>query len=76
MPKATTSQGAARQKKRICAPSSAREEALAYHPINTMDGEFLSSTLCFMTNPNHCLDRLNTSKKRRIRKGLMESVTW
>jgi hypothetical protein len=41
-----------------------------------MDGEFLSSTPHFIAASDHCLDRLNTSKKRRIRKGLMESVTW
>jgi hypothetical protein len=62
------------KKKRPRAPSSAREAALAEHPGEVWDGAFHSSTPRFGPSSTRTSERLNTSKKRRIRKGVMESV--
>jgi hypothetical protein len=72
-PPATTSATRTAKKKRPRAPSSAREAAIS-RASDTMDRAFHSSTPLSGPTSTRKSTRLDTSKKRRIRKGVMESV--
>jgi hypothetical protein len=63
------------RRKRTRAPSSAREAALESSPLDLPDRVFASSSQTFGSTPTtRTSERLNTSKKRRIRRGVMKSV--
>jgi hypothetical protein len=71
-PHTTTSFGSKKKRPRV--PSSAQEVALATIPLDTMDKVFHLSTPHYTEPSTRTSKRLNTSKKHRIWKGVMESV--
>jgi hypothetical protein len=62
------------KKKRPRTPPSAQEAMLSCHSVDMMDRAFHSSTPHFGATSTHTLERLNTSKKCRIQRGVMELV--
>jgi hypothetical protein len=75
-PSSAPSHPTALQPRKKCtqAPLSACEAALASTPHEPMDSVFASSTQAFGSTPTHTSARLNTSKKCRIQRGIMESI--
>jgi hypothetical protein len=62
------------RKKHTWAPSSACDVALATMPHEPLDRVFASLTPAYRSTSTCTSERLNTSKKCRIQRGLMESI--